>query len=158
MGTDARAPFWVVTLGLGCSILSGCGAPKPPPFAEKVQGTLMVGKTPLANVRVQFVPQDTSKGQLTISSATTDEKGFFSLTRDDNGKPGAVLGKHKVILIAGRPPGSGSRDDDAGSRAIAAVAPIPPYYSNVSLTPLEVEVKAGQTDYPLSVDLAVEGR
>jgi hypothetical protein len=145
------------SLSLACIVLAGCSGPKPPPFAEKVEGTLTMGKMPLANVRVQFVPQDTSRGQLTISSATTDEKGFFSLKRDDNGKPGAVLGKHKVVLIAGRPAGSGSRDDDSGSRAIVAAPPIPPHYANVGLTPLEVEVKANQTDYPLSVELG-EGR
>jgi hypothetical protein len=144
------------SLGLACFVLAGCGGPKSPPFAEKVEGTLTMGKTPLANVRVQFVPQDTSRGQLTISSATTDEKGFFSLKRDDNGKPGAVLGKHKVVLIAGRPAGSGSRDDDAGSRPIVAAPPIPPSYANVGLTPLEIEVTPNKTDYPLRVQLDEE--
>jgi hypothetical protein len=156
MLTSFRARFSVMLLGLGCFILAGCGAPKPPPFAEKVEGTLMMGKIPLVNVRVQFVPQDTSRGQLTISSATTDEKGFFSLKRDDNGKPGAVIGKHKVVLIAGRPAGSGSRDDDAGSRPIVAAPPIPPSYANVGLTPLEIEVTPNKTDYPLRVQLDEE--
>jgi hypothetical protein len=153
MLTGARARFGSVLIGLSSFLLAGCGGPKLPPFAEKVEGTLTMGKMPLANVRVQFVPQDTSRGQLTVSSATTDEKGFFSLKRDDTGKPGAVIGKHKVVLIAGRPAGSGSRDDDTASRAVVAVPPLPPSYANVAFTPLQVEVSANQTDYPLRVDL-----
>jgi hypothetical protein len=137
-----------------CLTVAGCGGSKTK-FTEPVEGTLTWGKTPIAGVRIQFVPQSGKGDQPTISSATTDENGFFSLKRDDNGKPGAVVGKHKVVVMAGRPgTGPRSRDDDAKDEPSGTN--LPPKFSSATNTPLEVEVKMGETTYPL--DLSTVGR
>jgi hypothetical protein len=120
-------------LGAICLNLGGCG-PKPAPYTETVEGTVLRGKTPMVGVRVQFVPQVEANVKASISSATTDEKGYFKLIRDDDGKPGAVLGKHKILVMAGR-----------------EGKPVPKDYSNLKKTPLEVEVTADKTTYPLQI-------
>ncbi len=148
MAVLARALLAGVLLGCVCLLGAGCGS-RPLPSAETVEGTLTWGNKPLAGVRVQFVPQGEPGVKVPLSSATTDEKGMYRLIREDTGQPGAVLGKHKVVLFPGRP-GSGprSRDDDAPQ---PAAIELPKEYLNITTTPLEVEVKADQTNYPLQV-------
>jgi hypothetical protein len=149
MAVLARRVLAGVLLGLTCILGAGC-ASRPLPCADTVEGTLTWGNKPLAGVRVQFVPQVQPGVTAPLSSATTDEKGFFRLSRDDNGKPGAFLGKHKVVLKAGRPGGeTRSRDDNAPPPA--ATIELPKDYLSVTTTPLVVEVKAEQTNYPLQV-------
>ncbi len=143
-----------ILLSLLCLTVSGCGGPKQK-FAEPVEGTLTWGKTPITGVRIQFVPLSDKGEQPTISSATTDENGFFSLKRDDNGKTGAVVGKHKVVVMAGRA-GTGPRSRDDDPKDEASGTNLPPSFASVAKTPLEVEVKMGQTTYPL--DLSAVGR
>lgn len=140
----------VVLAGLLCVALSGCGT-KPIPFAENAEGTLTWGNKPLAGVRVQFVPQAGQGTQATLSSATTDEKGYFQLKRDDNGQPGAVIGKHKVVLVSGRM-GGGPESRDDGGKEVRQGVKVPQIYSGVSTTPLGVEVKADQKTYPLEIE------
>ena len=151
----ARFSCAFTLLTLICLAVIGCGGPKAK-FTEPVEGTLTWGKTPIAGVRVQFVPLTADKGdQLTISSATTDENGFFSLKRDDNGKAGAVVGKHKVVVMTARTgTGPRSRDDDAKDEPSGTN--LPPKFASATQTPLEVEVKTDQTTYPL--DLSTVGR
>jgi hypothetical protein len=141
----------LVALVLTALAAAGCSSSKnKAAYADKVEGTLTLdGQTPLAFVRVQFVPQDSAGGQQVIASGVTDEKGVFSLKRDDTGKPGAALGKHKVLLVAGRPGGPRSRDDDAPPPAPPAT--IPAEYARIASTPLEVEVKADQAEYNLKL-------
>jgi hypothetical protein len=144
----SRPRLALALVGLACLAAAACGSKAR--FADTVEGKLTKGTAPLAGVRVQFVPQDTSQGQLPLSSATTDEKGFFRLTREDNGKPGAVLGKHKVVLVPGRP-GGGPRSRDEDDKPAPAIAPVPDAYHTLATTPLEIEIKADQKDYPLQV-------
>jgi hypothetical protein len=139
----------LAVLGLACLAGAGCG-PRAAPFAETVEGTLTAGNTPLAGVRVQFVPQVGPGVKAPLSSATTDEKGFFSLKRDDTGLPGAALGKHKVVLIPGRP-GGGARSRDDNEPNAAPGVQVPEKYIRVTTTPLEVEVTSNKTTYPLQV-------
>ena len=141
-------PFGVLA-GLFCLALSGCGT-KPIPLAENAEGTLTWGNRPLAGVRVQFVPQAGQGTQATLSSATTDEKGYFQLKRDDNGRLGAVIGKHKVVLVSGRM-GGGPESRDDGGQEVRESVPVPRIYSIVSTTPLEVEITAEQKTYPLQI-------
>jgi hypothetical protein len=59
-----------------------------------VTGTVKMNGRPLAKVRVEFWPE----GGSPRSAGTTDEAGRFTLTADRTGKPGAVVGPHKVVL------------------------------------------------------------
>jgi hypothetical protein len=147
MASLSRARLLLALLGAGCLSAASC-ASRGPAFAETVEGTLTWGNTPLVGVRVQFVPQLGPEVKAPLSSATTDDKGFFRLTRDDTGKPGAVLGKHKVVLRSGRLSGPRSRDDEQGTRF---GSPVPDGFTRLETTTLEVEVKAEQKTYPLKL-------
>src|SRR5260370_30688282 len=67
---------------------------------DTVEGTVKLDGTKLAGVMVQFVPDD-PKTQGPPSSGVTDADGHFKLTCD-NGKPGALIGKHNVTITHGR--------------------------------------------------------
>jgi hypothetical protein len=138
----------ICLLGLACLSTIGCG-PKAAPMIEKVEGTLMRGQTPLVGVQVQFVPQVGPGVKAPTSSAVTDDKGFFRLMRDDNGKPGAAIGKHKIVLTSGRIAGGEPTDKDSDTAPVLLGDAVPSQYSLVTQTPLEQEVKADKNVYEL---------
>jgi hypothetical protein len=87
-----RLAGWALLAGLtGCS-----SQPAQPPLAE-VEGTVTWKGRPLAQVRVEFVPDYYSGVKGPRSTAETDAQGHFTLTADD-GRPGAVPGRHKVVV------------------------------------------------------------
>jgi hypothetical protein len=142
--------------GVGFLVLlggAGCNSPEWT-YNDRVEGTVKMDGVPLVNVLVQFVP-DHPKKQGPISSGFTDEKGYFQLTCD-NRKPGAVLGKHKVLVFAGRgEAGRAEEDREApGDQAPAKSRknpPIPPEYKLAVKTPLRVEVREDQHPYDLTL-------
>jgi hypothetical protein len=130
-----------------------------------VEGTVSLRGEALAGIQVSFVPdteQDTAGPR---SVAFTDKDGHYKLMCD-NGSPGAVVGRHRVLLhdtrILGHKapappmlPPVGDRkappDEGAASAAKPKFPPgsrIPPRYSRVSDTPLVEEVLPG----PQTVD------
>jgi hypothetical protein len=116
-------------------------------FTDTVEGTLTLEGAPLADVHVEFVPEVPEGTSAPGSSAVTDAKGFFRLTRNDNQKPGALVGKHRVVVFAGRP--AQSKDDmNAGSASLV----LPPVYANASKTPLTVEVTQDHKTYELRLN------
>lgn len=77
-------------------VVSGCS--RGPKLIE-VEGELKLRGKPLPGVIVCFVP-DAEAGTLgPRSTGWTDEQGHFRLTCDKPYKPGAVEGKHRVILL-----------------------------------------------------------
>ncbi len=106
---------------------------------NSVEGTLKLEGAPVPNVTVQFVPDD-AKSQGPMSTGTTDEKGHFQLTCA-NGKPGAVIGKHNVVILVGR--------TDTG--ASASNLPIPAVYKIAAQTPAQVEVTAENHSYDVEL-------
>src|SRR5205823_13119370 len=80
-------------------VASGCG--KSLVFNDSVEGTVKLDGKPFGNVHVQFVPDEPGV-KAPGSEGTTDENGHFRLTREDAGQPGAVVGKHLVVLMRGR--------------------------------------------------------
>src|SRR5690348_13865691 len=117
--------------GLLVCVLSadpGCAGKPSVGFADTVEGTLTIDGAPLAGARVEFIPDVDAALKAPSSGGTTDPKGFFRLTRDDNGKPGAALCAHRVVVYPGRTEARGS--------------PLPPFplvYQNAARTPLRVE-------------------
>jgi hypothetical protein len=130
---------------LACA--GGCG--KPPAFTDTVEGTLTLDGAPLSAAHVEFVPEVPDGTKAPNSSAVTDANGFFRLTRNDNQKPGAVIGPHRVIIFPGRP--AANRDDTGGQ---AQAADVPPVYMNAAKTPLKVEITADQKKYDLRLNRA----
>jgi hypothetical protein len=113
-----------------------------------VQGTVLLNGKPLPKASVTFVPQVENLGADSNSTSVTDENGQFTLTCAYNGQPGAVVGKH-VVLIAEPPLPEelrNSRDvrEVAQYRAKLGNRPIPPAYGMVSKSPLQIEIKEGQ--------------
>ena len=128
-------------------LLAGCGKHA---MNNQVEGTVKLDGTPLPNVVVQFVPDMTEGSQPPGASAYTDGQGHYSLTCD-NQKPGAVLGKYRVIVLPGRRGGGAVGDDRDAPRGERAPAYVPPIYTQAAKSPLKVDVTADQHTYDLSL-------
>jgi hypothetical protein len=74
---------------------TGCG-PKEAKLVP-VEGVVLIGGSPAANIAVQFLPDDVPGELRPTSFATTDADGRFRLLAP-GGKEGAVVGGHAVIL------------------------------------------------------------
>lgn len=147
----SRGWFYPGVFGIVCLLTFGCG-PRVAPVTGKVEGTLTWRSVPLAGMRVQFVPQVEPGVKASPSSGVTDEKGFFRLTLNDTGKPGAVIGRHKVVLYSGRMSGGERSKKDGEEEDDAQVsAKLPSVYSSISQTPFEIDVTPEQTEYKLVV-------
>jgi hypothetical protein len=120
-------------------LLAGCGTKWSQ--NDNVEGTLKMDGVPVANVKVQFVPDDPAV-QAPASSAQTDENGHFRLTCE-NGRPGAVIGKHNVVIFKGRA--------EPGDGQTISTAVIPQAYTIAAKTPLQTEVTASEHNYDLKM-------
>jgi hypothetical protein len=143
----SRCTCWFALLLL---LASGCG--KALVFNDAVEGTAKLDGKPLGNAYVQFVPDEPGV-KAPGSTGITDEHGHYRLTRE-GGEPGALVGKHLVVLLRGREarPGLGEQPDPAESaKAKKDRRPIPPTYMMASKTPLKVEVKLDQHSYDLDL-------
>jgi hypothetical protein len=116
--------------------LPGCTGKPSVGFSDNVEGTLTLDGAPLPGAHVEFIPDVDAAAKAPSSGGTTDAKGVFRLTRNDNGKPGAAVCAHRVVVYPGRPEGK-ERD--------AAPPLVPAAYMNAAKTPLRVEVTAGPT-------------
>ncbi len=145
-------------------VVAGCGGESGPAL-QAVTGKVTKGGQPIANVNVTFSP--VSGG--VSSGGRTDAEGKFALVCQ-NGKAGAIEGKHKVVLtvvdaaatsttdpMAARDAMMKSRESqmDGGKRG-APVAekkegPIPSTYSSPSSTPLEYNVATGNNDFDIVI-------
>ncbi len=134
-------------LALLALAIPACGGSSPGEVAE-VEGTVLWHKKPLPNVQVQFHP-DNSRGTVGLRScAVTDEQGHFVLAFDD-GRPGAVVGQHRVLLIETDEAVRGGKGNEhagvAGSRQNRTTRQIVgPAYSKIATTPLRREVTPGK--------------
>jgi hypothetical protein len=143
-----------VFVGLaGLIPLHGC-APRLPPVVP-VQGKVLLNGQPLPKAAVTFVPLLDHFGAESNSTAETDENGQFTLTCAYNNQPGAVIGKH-IVLVAEPPPPENMRNVQDGRvldnyRAKLGNRPIPPQYSSVSQSPIRIEIKQGQE--PVTIEL-----
>jgi len=133
------------------SVLAAGGCSRGPTYAE-VEGTVRLNNKPLANVRVEFLPDPEEGNKAGQNSfGVTDKDGRYQLVCD-NQRPGAVVGKHRVIIIDLAPyeglPLTRLPDD-------YKIKPprLPARYADSSKTPLRKEVKAGDRQ---TIDLDVQ--
>jgi len=75
-------------------VMAGCGEKEA--SLVPVSGRITVNNEPLPNARVLFTPSDPKVASVN-SSALTDDGGNFELKATD-GRPGAVVGQHSVII------------------------------------------------------------
>jgi hypothetical protein len=137
----------------GLSLASlGCGQGPVFEMNKDVRGTLTLDGKPLANINIQFVPEPKASQpnlQCPLSMGVTDEKGNFALACD-NGKPGAVIGRQRVVVPQGREQGS-DQDDAAGAPAPGKAGQIPSVYTVAATSPCFVEVTGDQHEYKISL-------
>lgn len=138
-----RILLWLVALGFGALGLCGCG---PKYRVTPVVGIVRLDGKPLAGVEVRFAP-DMPPEALShpFSRAVTDGSGHYELMCD-NSQPGAVTGKH--IVIVRRP---NVRPMPGAAAPPAAGPPIPPIYQVFANSPLQIEVKVEQREYDLEL-------
>jgi hypothetical protein len=133
-------------------VLAGSGCGKNLVFNDSVQGTAKLDGKALVSVMVTFIPDADPKLQAPSSSGYTDADGNFTLRRDD-GEPGALVGKHRVVLQRGREANRalGEEADDteaaASSKGKKDRRPIPPAYGTAVKTPLFIEVTPDKHTY-----------
>lgn len=116
---------------------------------DRVEGTVKMNGAPLANVVVQFVPDSGTQKQAPKSTGYTDEKGHYSL-KCDNGRSGAVIGPHNVVILAGRCGDANGNDRDEMRQSTPRVF-VPSIYTMAAKTPLKTEVKADEHNYDLNL-------
>src|SRR5947207_276668 len=133
---------------LSLLLTAGCGSKLN--YNHQVEGIALFDGAPLAGALVQFIPDVEDGGTALSSSGVTDAKGHYRLTYGKD-KPGAVLGKHRVVILQGRA-GSGREDrDDQSGRASLSGKPIPPMYASAAQTPLKVEITPDKHTYDLTL-------
>jgi hypothetical protein len=122
-------------------------------MAPAVEGVVTINNQPLPNATVTFTPTAAGVGGQYVGTAVTDDKGHYVL--QTAGKPGAVVGEHKVTVTEGPVPESLRGEENQGRAALAGAnqrnRPIPPAYGSLTKTTLTVTVRSDQKDYPLQL-------
>ena len=120
-----------------CLLLAGCGGPYK---TASVSGRVTVNGKPLPNVAVVFQPLATAdnKEPGPGSTGVTDSDGRYTLTIVGKSSRGAVVGKHKVRIMAM------NEDTDSADDQPKTVKPA--RRRGKRETTLEFEVPAGGTD------------
>ena len=124
----------LVTLGA----LGGC-AKQPGVKLTDAEGTVKIDGKPAVNVLVQFMP-DKSLGNVPGSSGLTDENGHFSMIAAD-GRKGAVIGKHNVVLANER------ADERSGKKVVGP--PVPEKYTRPGAKTVDVAADKKTYDFDL---------
>jgi hypothetical protein len=147
---SAFGKWWRVLVVLGIAAL-GCA--KTPPPVTTVEGTVLLDGKPLPFAMVQFMPDTADFGAELNSTGVTDEMGHFTLTCTRQNEPGAVVGKHRVVVIEGPVPGDIRRNQDKAAEYQNKLKnrPIPAAYGTFSQTPIIIEVTADKKDYTVKM-------
>ena len=82
-------------------LAAGCGS--TPYKTAPVAGRVLLDGKPLPRATVMFIPVPGPDGKSTAPSSAglTGEGGRYSLVLDGGKKEGAVVGKHKVVILLG---------------------------------------------------------
>jgi hypothetical protein len=131
------------SLGFLCLLVgTGCSSTKCP-WNDQVEGSLKIDGKPLVGVVVDFVPVVPEGGSaLPASNGVTDEHGAFELLSTVDNRPGAVIGKHKIVIHAGRGPTARDPEPVEGPNSVPPKSnpSVAMKYSVANQTPLEIEV------------------
>jgi hypothetical protein len=114
-------------------MVAGCSS-GPPVERAPVQGKVTLDGTLLTGVIVTFYPITEGIEGLPYARGTTDAEGAYELV-DADGKPGAVVGKNRVVVRWPRERGGDRSPEDKQS--------IPLRYTVANDTPIIVEVQPG---------------
>jgi hypothetical protein len=139
------AAAWLIGIAVATA---GCGK-KAPALNGEVAGVLTFDGKPLANVRIEFMPESVDGVKFPGSYATTDGAGSYKLMCE-NQKPGAFLGKHRVVILQGSPRENSHDRVEPTSNEIR----VPASYGIASKTPLQIDVTANKHNYPIELTSA----
>src|SRR5262245_6843000 len=141
-----RSLRWLAA-GLAVCGCSGGGSP-----VTKVAGTVTLDHKPLAGADVLFWPKD----DLTLGAGmgTTGPDGRFAVVPDPRHGIPMKPGRYVVVVSkSAGPPGVAADDVAAPSGgAPGARGLVPEVYGSKESSPLVVEVKAGDNDFPLALE------
>jgi hypothetical protein len=132
----------MLTMLLFSAFLMGCGKGDIPPLAPAKGQVLLKGK-PLPDAKVVFRPE---KGGGRPSGGKTDEDGFFELFYSED-VPGALIGKHKVLITTF----VGKDDESEELAAISGRVELVPSTYNTQTT-LVAEVGKGEEEFVFKLD------
>lgn len=122
----ARWREWFAALAMLAA--AGCG-PKADELAP-VQGQVHYLGRPISGGTIVFVPDPERGGRGPLALGEIDMDGHFTLQSD--GKPGAVVGWHRITVA---PPGEMSVDSG-----------LPRHYSDPDTSGLSRQIKSGQAN------------
>ncbi|PQO38138.1 hypothetical protein [Blastopirellula marina] len=117
------------------AVVAGCGSSRPDGLPETaiVEGVVKLNGAPLNEGVVRFVPEDTTCNP---GVGMINPDGTFELSTYER-LDGATVGKHKVVVHV-EPHLDGSSPDPP--------VQTPRKYHDIATTPLEVEIKSGETN------------
>jgi hypothetical protein len=107
-------------------VVSGCGGEKGAP----VSGHVTINGKPLANATVMFQPIAEGKSPGMGSAGKTDASGNYTLNNAGTRQPGAVVGKHMVLITA--------PEDSLAGLKLGKAKRLPDKYNNKSTLKYEV--------------------
>lgn len=136
-----RCPGCLSFLLLSVALL-GCGNDGPTLYP--VTGKITINGQPAKGVQVSFYPQTPDQP---IASSHVNDDGTYELRSTTENRPGAVVGKYKVVLTQAAPSGEAAASMYASGAKGGGVpgmpaASFPPEYGSQATSPKEVEVKA----------------
>jgi hypothetical protein len=150
---NPRRSYWCPYLILVAALLTiGCNGESA--RISEAQGIVKLHNKPVPNAEIMFLPEDSSKGP--SSSAITDADGHFTLKTED-GRDGAVVGKHRVTVRTSKPRNDPRPEDNphAGSMTgdMPSYVPVSEVYGKVNAqNPIGViEVITDQHTYDLNL-------
>ena len=135
----------VVLLGVVVVALVGC--PSSGPNTSPVTGKVTIKGQPATGVRITFAPVEQAN-QTATGAVAAD--GTYSLFSGNEGKPGAMAGKYKVVLMGGAAPAEAMYQSGKAPPPVQE-GPVPKEWASPLTTPKEVEVKAG----PNTIDIDI---
>ena len=121
-----------------------------------VNGTLTIDGLPFENVLVSFHPATDPDAKNLIASGVTNIDGEFTLAREDGEEFSIGVGTYLVTLTEGTLPERVTESNEplAAQTFLLSLKhrPLPVIYARHVDTPLTVDVRAGQTSYPLEIE------
>ena len=154
--TDKAMTAYLRCLLVCLLVIAVPGCRKKEPQLGQVQGTVLWKNEPLPNARVIFVPDSQHGTEGQRSTAVTDNTGRYALVCD-NGKPGAVVGRHRIVIVVSRRSDRAAKGDEriATRRATKGeTSPkllIPTAYRSPQSTPILREVQPGSQTIDLKL-------
>ncbi len=135
-------------LGVFAAAVVGCGSSGPK--TVNVTGKVTVKGEPLTNCKIDFQPVDPA---CQAASGQIGADGTYTLYTGATGTPGAMVGKYKVVLRPDTSSDTSYMDSGTGPPATpdAGASKVPAEYMDVTTTPKEVEVTAG--DNTINIEL-----